>query len=891
MTVSRCLCLSLLMLLAAAPLRGQDQGPASRALAPAADNLVSLPVTGLGREYLISISVIPQAGAPTSSGLSGRVVSFQRYGDVLDMYESPTGLVTTKDLPAKRLLASFPIVKDEKDQITFDFNGGMRRLFTSGWIGSDSFSSRELETVLEVPQARVFSVKLDGERLAIRQVVQARSREFSRDVEQRLEVRYFVEPYAPGKFKSKENDNQSQRYVRYFQTNATLELNSGRPVSKIARFDISEPVTFYYSANTPKEYEEAVRSGILYWNRAFGKEVLRCEKAPNGVTAPAPEHNIVQWVPWDEAGFAYADALLDPRTGKTMHGQAYMTTVFAISGVARARSLLRRLRAAEKKEAEKKDDDKDDDKDGDDDDDKKLASRLLGLPMFHPAVSCQSNVSEFTAQYAAGLESMLLLADEKEGDKKGASDEAILRASQDYVCEVVAHEVGHVLGLRHNFAGSLAGNISPKELDEWFNKYVKDEELPDMKDRVTTSSVMEYTHFQSAVFSGRKIRNTDEVFPHDKAAIQWGYFGDTAAVKDKLLFGTDQDVGVYSDVQRFDYGADPLVAAFSDLSKRVNGLPARVIEDFISAKAPRDPRDAIPLSQVNLQVGFEVSGIVSDYRSMFRWFRASSRSLKVERDFEYIGTLNEEERLKAHWKRLNEQVTAAGGIDRIGFSFLPLPLTLDLKPEVKDLSPADKFDAAKMTEKLGELLESDAYKKFVGADGKEHEFTDDDRKLIKERAEEFFKEVENELVERIFQTWGSLTRDLGVEVEGRVSDDDIVAKFEKQVIAAAKHVITARDEKDGERIRGKVDKAYVEVVDFKYDLETRLMAARALADSAGSYSAWAKEPRGELNKALKAMIDASLNINNFKEFSDAKLSRPLRNWYLDQQQVLRALPN
>ena len=35
------------------------------------------------------------------------------------------------------------------------------------------------------------------------------------------------------------------------------------------------------------------------------------------------------------------------------------------------------------------------------------------------------------------------------------SDASILKMSQDYVREVIAHEVGHTLGLRHNFAGSL----------------------------------------------------------------------------------------------------------------------------------------------------------------------------------------------------------------------------------------------------------------------------------------------------------------------------------------------------------------------------------------------------------------------------------------------------
>ena len=38
------------------------------------------------------------------------------------------------------------------------------------------------------------------------------------------------------------------------------------------------------------------------------------EAAPEGVTAPDARYNLVQWVPWDNAGFAYADILVDPQT-------------------------------------------------------------------------------------------------------------------------------------------------------------------------------------------------------------------------------------------------------------------------------------------------------------------------------------------------------------------------------------------------------------------------------------------------------------------------------------------------------------------------------------------------------------------------------------------------
>ena len=34
------------------------------------------------------------------------------------------------------------------------------------------------------------------------------------------------------------------------------------------------------------------------------------------------------------------------------------------------------------------------------------------------------------------------------------------------------HEVGHVLGLRHNFAGSLAATMGRQDIDDWFKAYI-----------------------------------------------------------------------------------------------------------------------------------------------------------------------------------------------------------------------------------------------------------------------------------------------------------------------------------------------------------------------------------------------------------------------------------
>src|SRR5262249_18880056 len=144
-----------------------------------------------------------------------------------------------------------------------------------------------------------------------------------------------------------------------------------------------------------------------------------------------------------------------------------------------------------------------------------------------------------------------------------------------------------------------------------------------------------------------------------------------------------------------------------------------------------------------------------------------------------------------------------------------------------------------------------------------------------------------EVVKQVCQKLGSAARTLGTEANGGAREEDIVAKLEQRIIELAKLVITAKDETN--RISGKVDKGLVEVVNFKYDQETRTAAAKALDDKVGSFKGWAEDAKSDLNTQLKNEVESALNLAHFKDFKVSLLSRSVRDWYQKQQEVLGLL--
>jgi hypothetical protein len=502
------------------------------------------------------------------------------------------------------------------------------------------------------------------------------------------------------------------------------------------------------------------------------------------------------------------------------------------------------------------------------------------LPFLSSGPHCDVDQALFARQMATGLKELLA--------SDALTDAAILRISQDFVRDVVSHEVGHVLGLRHNFAGSLAATLTQTELDDWFRAYVVGKPLDAYTNKITASSVMDYDVFKSRVFIGWHMRATKQALPHDHAAIGWGYFDSAEARTNKLLYGSDEEAFRYADVRPFDYGDEPVISDYSQIAQLIDLLPNYLIEAFIRARAPRNPHDRIPLEQVNLTPTSYAAQLTGQFGDILDWFKTETRSLRVENNFDFIGDLNRKERLKAHWNYLTNQLDQLSGVDRAVFSFMPVDLKLDLKEKPTNAPVVERLNATNLNAKLGRLLTNANYSTFVGLDDKKYSFTKEERELILKRGQKFFEDLEKEVVRRACQHLTTATRDLDFEANGYEADDDALAKLDQRIIDLAKLVVTAQDETN--RIEGKVDKVTISVPKFKYDQATRLDAAKMLGPSAGSYKTWADEAKSDLNAALKKEVDTALGLDHYKDFKPSLLSRPLQEWYQEQQEILGMLP-
>ncbi len=348
---------------------------------------------------------------------------------------------------------------------------------------------------------------------------------------------------------------------------------SNQPIERfIDRWNLDAgPIVFTLTNEIPVQYRATVRRAILAWNTAFAQigypHAIEVHDPPSDPHFDPDDarYNSVRWLTSDSPEFtAISPHVSDPDTG-----QIIRATVVVDGEAMRSvrRGFVDRVLPMQRERHD-----------------------VFALPAAGdatadaPGAVAASSDDAQNCDYAddessqAALGMSLLMAN----PHASAMDREAY--AQAYLFSVVIHEVGHALGLRHNFHGSTA--FSAAELrDPAF-----------VREHGTTGSVMDYTpanialpgQAQTAYFPTR-------LGPYDAWAIRYGYTklpaGTSAneapelrriaseSTQPGLDYDTDEDatapLGADPYVQRFDLSSDPL--AFAGAQLEINDGIARTL--------------------------------------------------------------------------------------------------------------------------------------------------------------------------------------------------------------------------------------------------------------------------------------------------------------------------
>jgi len=104
---------------------------------------------------------------------------------------------------------------------------------------------------------------------------------------------------------------------------ARFRLEKKDPTARIS--EAVKPIVYYVDRGAPEPIRSALVDGARWWNQAFEaigyKDAFRVEIMPPDVDPMDVRYNVIQWIPRSTRGWAYGNALVDPRTGEIIQGR------------------------------------------------------------------------------------------------------------------------------------------------------------------------------------------------------------------------------------------------------------------------------------------------------------------------------------------------------------------------------------------------------------------------------------------------------------------------------------------------------------------------------------------------------------------------------------------
>jgi len=234
-------------------------------------------------------------------------------------------------------------------------------------------------------------------------------------------------------------DTAQSFFVRYVNRWRLEKKNPGAALSEPV-----QPITYYIDRTVPVEWRPYVRAGILEWNRAFEdagfRDAIRVLDAPDDSAWSAADarYSTIRWTATNGAVYAIGPTNVDPRTGEILNADILVSAAWIqrwrgqsgqfVTPWATVQSVLQ--------------------------EDSLVRGRGFG------GLVCRYGEGLSRSGALAGA----LLAARGEVPPGGEPPRAYVGQA---LKALIMHEVGHTLGLRHNFRGSAGASAAQLANRSW----------------------------------------------------------------------------------------------------------------------------------------------------------------------------------------------------------------------------------------------------------------------------------------------------------------------------------------------------------------------------------------------------------------------------------------
>ncbi|WP_414576819.1 zinc-dependent metalloprotease [Anabaena sp. CCY 9402-a] len=310
-------------------------------------------------------------------------------------------------------------------------------------------------------------------------------------------------------FQDFSNNHSQEPFVRYINRWHLEASDPNTPLSPP-----KQQIVFWIENAVPLQYREAISEGVLMWNKAFAKagfeNAIAVQQMPDDADWQPGDvrYNTIRWFNSLDAGFAKGPVRINPLTGEILDADIIIDANMVRSVQQEYRALMEESNLCQEAGGSSR-------SVSQTRQEKYIKQVYSPTPLPNSSESCYSQHT--SEQAAMGALALSLLQNTQ------PSSEAMQEYVHQYLRYLIAHEVGHTLGLRHNFHGSTM--LTPEELNNT--------EITHTKGLV--GSVMDYLPVNIAPQGVQQGEYFPSVIgPYDEWAIEYGYKNSPHAVGEMI---------------------------------------------------------------------------------------------------------------------------------------------------------------------------------------------------------------------------------------------------------------------------------------------------------------------------------------------------------------------